>query len=187
MSSPAPGRDALIERLDRVESHLAIGQLPVRYAIAVDARDLDAWVGCFRPDVDMGRHGVGREALRGYIEPLVRGFYRSTHQICGHRIEFIDRDHATGKVYCRAEHEVGERWIVMSICYFDDYVRIDGEWFFSRRREKHWYAADVTERPQAVDFGSWEGAPTPALPAYFPSWANFWQDDPPAAGLTGRP
>ena len=63
---------SLEDRVDRIESHLAIRQLPVRYALAVDARDLDAWVGCFRPDVDMGRRGSGREALRSYIEPLVR-------------------------------------------------------------------------------------------------------------------
>src|SRR2546421_11304177 len=108
--------------LDGIESRLPIGQLPIRYAIAVDSRDLDGWAACFRPDVDMGRRGRGREVLRAHIEPLVRGFYRSIHQICGHRIDFTGPDEATGVVYCRAEHEVGDRWIVMAICYLDDYV-----------------------------------------------------------------
>ena len=182
----SPDRDDLIGRLDRIESQLAIGQLPIRYAIAVDSRNLDAWLACFRPDVDMGRRGRGREALRAYIEPLVRGFYRSIHQICGHRVEFADRDHATGVVYCRAEHEVGDRWIVMAICYLDDYVRVDGEWYLSRRREKHWYAADTTERPQAVGFSGWDGAGEPSLPAGFPSWGPFWNDDPSVSELTDR-
>ena len=139
--------------------------------MAVDARDLDAWVGCFRPDVDMGRHGTGREALRRYIDPMVRRFYRSVHQICGHRIELADPDpaggpdRATGAVYCRAEHEVGEEWIVMAICYFDEYARVDGEWFFSRRRERHWYAADVTRTPQSAGFAGWAGSAKPKLPA----------------------
>ncbi|MEU1189054.1 nuclear transport factor 2 family protein [Streptomyces sp. NPDC005859] len=167
---------SLEERVDRVESQLAIQQLPIRYALAVDGRDLDAWVGCFRPDVDMGRHGSGRHALRRHIEPLLRGFQRSVHQICGHRVEFTGRETATGAVYCRAEHEVGDRWIVMAICYRDDYARVDGEWYFSRRREQHWYAADVTERPQAVGFDGWEGAGEPALPEAFPSWAAFWKE-----------
>ena len=120
---PDPG---LAERIERIEAHLAIQQLAIRYAMAVDARDMEAWVRCFRPDVDMGRHGTGREALRRYIDPMVRRFYRSVHQICGHRIELTTQDTATGAVYCRAEHEAGDEWIVMAICYFDEYARVDG-------------------------------------------------------------
>ena len=177
----------LAERVARIEAHLAIQQLAIRYALAVDARDLDAWVGCFRPDVDMGRHGTGREALRRYIDPMVRRFYRSVHQICGHRIELATEDTAAGAVYCRAEHEVGDEWIVMAICYFDEYARVDGEWFFSRRRERHWYAADVTSTPQAQGFAGWTGSSEPALPGEFASWARFWDRDAGAATLTAAP
>ena len=99
--------------MERIEAHLAIQQLAIRYAMAVDARDMEAWVRCFRPDVDMGRHGTGRDALRRYIDPMVRRFYRSVHQICGHRIELTTKDTATGAVYCRAEHEAGQEWIVI--------------------------------------------------------------------------
>jgi len=45
----------------------------------------------------------GRAALKERIDADVRTFYRSHHQICGHVIDFVDDDHATGKVYCRAE------------------------------------------------------------------------------------
>jgi hypothetical protein len=176
----------LAGRIEAVEARLAIQQLPIRYAMAVDSRDLDAWVNCFRPDVDMGRHGAGREALRRYIEPKVRTFYRSIHLICGHRIDLVSADRATGAVYCRAEHEVDDRWIVMAICYFDEYARIDGEWFFSRRRERHWYATDVTRTPQSAGFAEW-GASSPALPQEFPSWAPFWDGDPRVAGLSSAP
>ena len=72
---------ALLERIDRVESQLAIQQLPPRYALAVDSRDLDAWVDLFIEDVDCGRHGQGREALKRWIDPQLRSFYRSHHQI----------------------------------------------------------------------------------------------------------
>ena len=174
----------LAERVERIEAQLAIQQLAVRYAMAVDARDIEAWIGCFRPDVDMGRHGTGRDALRRYIDPMVRRFYRSVHQICGHRIELAGPDLATGAVYCRAEHEVGSQWIVMAICYFDEYARVGGEWYFSRRRERHWYAADVTQRPQAVGFAGWDGSGEPALPGEFPSWPRFWAGDGNVAALT---
>ena len=72
---------------------------------------------------------------------------------------------------------MGEQWIVMAICYFDEYARVDGEWYFSRRRERHWYAADVTQRPQAVGFTGWEGSGEPVLPAGFGSWARFWDEE----------
>ena len=165
------------DRLARVESLLAIGQLPIRYAMAVDARDIDEWVALFVPDVQVGRESFGRDALRAHIRPLLRTFNRSVHQICGHRIELDVSDvaRATGATYCRAEHEVGDRWIVMAICYFDDYERVDGDWLFRRRRERHWYAADVNEHPQAVGFDSWHSE-APRLPSAFPTWDGFWTE-----------
>jgi hypothetical protein len=163
-------------RLEAIESRLAIGQLPIRYAMAVDGRDVEAWVRLFVPDVRVGRDRFGRDALRDYIEPLLRTFRRSFHQIVGHRVDLdaSDPDRSSGATYCRAEHEVDERWIVMAICYFDDYRRVDGEWLFERRRERHWYAADVNERPQAVGFDSWHDDGPPRLPDAFPTWASFW-------------
>jgi hypothetical protein len=199
LADPQLAGRQLAGRIERIEAHLAIQQLAIRYAMAVDARDLDAWVDCFRPDVDMGRHGTGREALRRYIDPMVRRFYRSVHQICGHRIELANPDpdpdpdpaagpdRATGAVYCRAEHEVGEEWIVMAICYFDEYARVDGEWFFSRRRERHWYAADVTRTPQSAGFAGWAGSSQPKLPAEFASWAPFWDGGARPGTLTKAP
>jgi len=174
--------DALARRIDRVESELAIRQLPARYALAVDARDLDAWVALFVEDVDCGKYGRGREALRRFIDPNVRTFYRSHHQICGQVIDFVDADHATGTVYCRAEHEAGRHWIVMAICYFDSYERRAGHWYFTRRREKHWYSTDILERPTGPNFQRWElwKDRRPELPHAFPSWRAFWQGTDPA-------
>jgi hypothetical protein len=163
-------------RLDAIESRLAIGQLPIRYALAVDSRDIDSWVELFVPDVRVAPGVTGREALKAQISRLVRQFKRSIHQVVGHRIDLDpeDADRATGAVYCRAEHEVGDRWIVMAICYFDTYERVDGDWLFRRRKERHWYAADVLRRPQDVGFADWDLAGVPALPSEFPTWSRFW-------------
>jgi hypothetical protein len=163
-------------RLDRVEAQLAIGQLPIRYAMAVDARDIDAWLECFIPDVQVGRDRFGREALREYIVPVLRRFRSSMHQIVGHRVVVDGSDNATGATYCRAEHEVDDRWVIVDICYFDEYQRVDGEWFFRRRKERHWYAADINEHPQAVGFDSWNAGGPPTLPEAFPTWEKFWQE-----------
>ncbi|BBZ75558.1 polyketide cyclase [Mycolicibacterium anyangense] len=170
-------QDDIVSRLTAIEDRLAIGQLPIRYALAVDGRDIDAWVGLFVPDVDCGRHGRGREALREFITPQVKTFYRSIHLICGHRIELIDDRTARGKTYCRAEHEVGDKWEVMAICYDDRYAKIDGQWFFQRRLEQHWYTADQLSRPQeAQGFVDWHRDVKPALPHAFPTWGSFWSD-----------
>lgn len=183
-----PMTDSIIERLERVEAQFAIGQLAIRYALAVDARDVDAWLDLFVPDVQVGRDRFGRESLRDYIEPALQGFYRSMHQICGHRIEVVDRENARGTVYCRAEHEVRDRWIVLAVCYSDSYRCVGGEWLFVRRKERHWYSADVTERPQDVGFHGWpEGSKPPRLPAELEAWAGFWQRLGGAAEVSGTP
>ncbi len=170
---------ALLERIDRIESRQEIAELPARYAIAVDARDIDGWLALFVEDVDCGRFGRGREALRKFIDPAVRGFYRSVHMICGQTVNFIDKDTAEGTVYCRAEHEDGSKWVVMAIIYFDRYVRRNGEWFFERRKEKHWYSVDALERP-APPFQLWDRYADlkPRLPADFPTWSDFWKASP---------
>lgn len=168
------------QRLSRAEARFEIGQLPIRYALAVDQRDVDAWVSLFVEDVQLGRHGTGRDALRTLIDAQLRWFYRSIHLICGHRIELgpdIGDDGpetATGHVYCRAEHEVDDRWIVMAIRYDDNYRRVGNEWMFERRLEHHWYATDLHERPQDVDFDSWGVGASPALPGREASWSAFW-------------
>ena len=179
--------EPLAERVALIEDRLDIGQLPLRYALAVDERDVEAWVSLFVADIQLGPGGQGREALRRFIIPQLRWFYRSVHQIVGHRVELLGPDRARGQVYCRAEHEVGDRWIVMAIRYDDEYRKVNGEWLFSRRRERHWYAADVTERPQAVDFDSWGTTPGgPALPRGEAPWTTFW-DGHDAAAVTATP
>jgi hypothetical protein len=184
MTDSDAGRQDLLRRIDRIEGQLAIQQLPIRYALAVDGRDLDAWVGLFVEDVNCGRHGRGRAVLRSLIEPQVRTFYRSIHQICGHEIDLIDAETATGKVYCRAEHEARGKWVVMAICYFDEYARRDGRWYFVRRKERHWYSTDVLERPGQPAFQNWDAWPDaqPELPHAFATWKDFWD-----AGDTNLP
>jgi hypothetical protein len=122
------------DRLDRIEALLAIGQLPHRYAFACDSRDFDSLVALYvddvtRPDMD----GVGREALKAFFARLLQGPPAGMHQIVGHQVDLIDADHATGKVYTRAEGPRGERWVAHSIRYDDVYERRDGVWYFTRR------------------------------------------------------
>ncbi|OJZ74358.1 polyketide cyclase [Mycobacterium paraffinicum] len=178
------------DRLDRVESSLAISQLPGKYAMALDARDLDALVALFVDDVDAGAEGRGRDALKRWYDRVLRRFYRSIHLICGHQFDFVDADHAIGAIYCRAEHEDGDGWYVITMRYDDVYERRDGRWCFVKRREHPWYSVDVTERP-GPEFMRW---PTDvrlraAMPQRMPTWRAFWADGDPALPerLSARP
>src|SRR4249920_952072 len=69
--------------LERVEAQLAIGQLPARYALALDSRNLEDLGNLFAADVDCGRWGTGREALKAYYasKHALSGFYRCVHLI----------------------------------------------------------------------------------------------------------
>ena len=116
------------ERLDRLESLAAIQQLAVRYALAVDSRDMDALVGLFVPDVRVSRDEHGRHALKAWYTTTLRGAGTSVHFVANHIVDFDDADHARGIVYCRDEIEIpgDERWAVGMIQYWDRYAQSRG-------------------------------------------------------------
>jgi hypothetical protein len=170
---------ALAARIERIEAQLAIGQLAARYAIAADAKDVDTWVALYVADVEVGHGhgGTGHAALRNWIVGTLQQFGRTMHKLCGHRIDLDDADHARGIVYCHAEHEVGGRWITVAMRYIDRYRREEGEWRFESREPEYWYATDVGERPQEVDWDSWFHR-RPGLPERFDTWVPFWDEAP---------
>lgn len=203
MSDPPAGPDSqdLVVRLEAAEARLAIGQLVARYALALDARDIDTMVGLFVADVDAGGDwGVGRDALKAYFSSpgSLAGFYRSSHQVAGHVIELTGAERARGVVHCRAEHESGSRWGIMVMNYQDDYERHDGRWYFRRRRLQPLYACDIAERPCDGDVSrGWEDPERPAhrrgrparLPAEYPTFGPYFAQFGPAhvAALTDQP
>ena len=201
MSEAVPASEDVLARLEAAEARLAIGQLVARYALALDARDIDAMVGLFVADVDAGGDwGVGRDALKAYFSSpgSLAGFYRSMHLVAGHVVELTGAERARGVVHCRAEHESGARWGVMVMNYQDDYERHDGRWYFRRRRLQPLYACDITERPCDGDVSrGWEDPGLPAyrrgrparLPAEYPTFVPFFAQFDPArvAELSDQP
>jgi hypothetical protein len=115
---------------------------------------------------------------------MVRRFYRSVHQICGHRIELARPDRAAGAVYCRAEHEVGDEWIVTAICYFDEHARVDGEWFLLPAAGAPLVRGRRDPHPAVGRLRRLGGSSQPKLPAEFASWTRFWDGDGRATTLT---
>lgn len=167
----------LLARLDRLESLDAIRQLPAKYALALDMRDMDAMVTLFPDTVRVGKDASGRAALRAYMDGTLRSpFTGTSHHIGGHIIEFDDPDHAHGIVYSKNEHETGDEWVIMQMMYADDYVRADGHWYFQRRLPLYWYATDLNKPPIGDRKMRWPGGDWVEgnFHKLFPSFAEFW-------------
>lgn len=192
--------DEAMERLERVEAQLAIQQLAVRYARAIDARDIDGLAALYSPTCDYTRFGfsdkLGPQGVKAMFDSdgILTNFYRSMHQLCGHVIELDDRDHAHGTVYCRVEHEDGDDWIIQLMVYSDRYRRVDGTWLFEERQMAYLHTGDPRYTPQEVAFNSWPSWPNsdamfaPALPQQWPTWRGFWERHPQfVARRTSRP
>lgn len=169
----------LEERLDRMESLAEIQQLPHRYGVAIDSRDMDMMVELFVPDVKVGKDETGRGALKRWYTKTMSASKSSCHFIGNHTVDFDDVDHAHGIVYCHdeLEHpEVGE-WVQGMLQYWDTYRRVDGEWYFERRKFHRLYIVDWLTRPShaAGNETGRNALRSYQLPEAYPSWAAFWE------------
>lgn len=170
-------------RLKKVEAQLAIQQLAARYARAIDSRDMGDLGDLFAPAANFGEFGKGADGARAFFrsESVLRGFYRSFHQVVGHVITHIESTSARGTVYCRAEHEDGDNWVVILMVYFDRYIRHEGRWYFLGRRPRYLSVSDHRDTPRNAHFSTWPGRESrfhAELPQSDESWRNFWSDFP---------
>ena len=176
----------LLARIERLESLDEIRQLPAKYSLSLDMRDMDAHVNLFAPDIRVSRDKVGRAHLKRWLDDTLRlQFTGTSHHIGNHIIEFDDPDHAHGVVYSKNEHETPcadghSEWVIMQMLYWDNYERIDGRWYFRRRLPCYWYATDINKPPVGDDKMRWPDR-EPYAGAYhelWPSWQAFWANPP---------
>ena len=162
--------------LERLVACEQIRQLAHRYALATDSRDLDALVDLFVADVQVGREGRGRDALRADFERQLSGVGVTILFVGNHVIDFDDDDHARGVVYCKGEIQQGARWIHQAIQYQDRYERRDARWLFVRRRHLLWYGAEQAGSPLDQPPANWPASATGrgTLPESWETWRRFW-------------
>jgi hypothetical protein len=164
------------DRLDRLESLAEIQQLPQRYALAVDSRDMDALADLFAPDVRVSRNEAGRDALKAWFTRVLQVPRTSVHFVGNHIVDFDDADHAHGIVYCHDELErpASGEWEMGKLQYWDQYVRVEGEWCFARRKFHRWYIVDALDRPaHGAGVGS-DPLTAIQLPEAFATWTSYW-------------
>jgi hypothetical protein len=170
-----------VSPLDALLARDRIHQLAVRYALAVDGKDLDGIAALFLEDADNGRYGAGRDGVKAFYDQALRKFHCSMHLVANHVIDFDDDDHASGVVYCLAQHHVLDpaHWFDEALAYWDSYERVGDDWFFRRRRVKSWYrqhfgdADHGTERIESTpsDEGAKRGT---QMPEAFAAFGSFW-------------
>ncbi|GJM39338.1 MAG: hypothetical protein DHS20C19_27050 [Acidimicrobiales bacterium] len=167
--------------LDRVIATEEIRRLAYRYSDALDRRDIDALSALYRPDARFGAHGEGPDAARAFFDESLREIGIAVVLVANHLVEFEDADNATGSVWAHGfidDHDEG--FIQQLIKYDDRYVRVGGEWRFTRRRHFLWLgwrhgdtaplaqpAADWPERQVGVG----------SMPYGEASWQAFWSTD----------
>lgn len=168
----------LEERLDRMEALDQIRQLPARYALAVDTRNLDDLAALFVEDVRVGRDEYGREAIKKWYGRSLERFGTSIHFVGNHVIDFVSADEAAGVVTCHDELEKGAEWQSGKIQYWDTYVRRDRTWYFKRRKLQRWYLVDALERPSHNGGVNTDphSLTVGQLPDVWPSWERFWSE-----------
>ena len=156
-------------------AHEQIRALASRYAVAVDARDIEALVALFVDDVRVGRHRTGRDALAESFRASLGAIGPSMLHVTSQVVDLVDDDHATGSVYCLADVEEDGRMIRQAILYRDTYERRAGRWYFVRRIHELFYGVPLEENPLDQAPADWPerswGRGT--VPESWPSWGRF--------------
>ena len=74
--------ESLLERIDRLESLDEIRQLPAKYSLSLDMRDMDAHVNLFAEDIRVSREKTGRKHLKAWLDDTLRlQFTGTSHHI----------------------------------------------------------------------------------------------------------
>jgi ketosteroid isomerase-like protein len=167
-----------MDDLARLVAIEEIRRLAHAYALAIDSRDIDALVDLFVDDVQVGRDRRGRDALREDFTRQLREVGVTILFVGNHLIDFDDEQSARGIVYCKAEVQLGDRWVHQAIQYRDTYARRDARWRFVRRRHLLWYGSDVGANPLGLPPARWPEHQTGlgTLPESWETWQRFWKE-----------
>lgn len=167
---------------DQLSSHEEIRRLALRYALAIDRRDLDLLVSLYVEDVWVGKAGTGRDVLRKDFGDGLERIGVSMLFVGNHLIELDpdEPDKATGTVYCRARIQAtpgSPDMVEHAIQYSDWYERRDGTWYFARRKHELFWGVVLAEQPLCQPDANWPehqvGIGT--IPYRHETWQQFWE------------
>ena len=161
-----------------------IKNLPLRYALCIDTRDLDGFADLWAErEEPAGFPDMDRFTFAGGVDRFFRSSTASVHLVANHLVSFQDDAHATGQVYCWAQTDRTSAWIGQMVLYQDRYVRgADATWRFDTRRHLLWWGLPAPVHPREQPPMDWphgdvHGAGSfgrGSLPEGFDTYRAFW-------------
>lgn len=149
MAEPTgPFTDGLVHPPERMADVMAIQDLAIAYAHAVDDLDWARWEALFLPDAHIdytsagGIDGTPAE-LAAWMPGALSVFEFCLHTTSTHEIRFTGADAAAGRVHVFNRN--GVRWegraeiVDVGAVYEDTYRRVDGGWRIASRVEHTTY------------------------------------------------
>jgi hypothetical protein len=82
-------------------------------------------------------------------------FGASLLHVTTHWIDFVDADHARGRVLCIVQFMFHGTLVDQTVLYEDDYVRRDASWLFVRRGHRLWFGAERSPDPLTQPDANW--------------------------------
>lgn len=162
-----------IERLLALEE---IRSLPLRYAVAIERRDVEAMVSLFASTARFGSWGAGQAGCRALMSATMGDTVLAVVLVANHLVELEDDDVAHGEVWARCyAQDQGGPFVEQLIRYDDTYVREAGRWLFQHRKHRLWFGASALASPLEQDAANWPSSQVgvgdiPLADPVFASW-----------------
>jgi uncharacterized protein (TIGR02246 family) len=140
MDHPEAARDALAQRVQRLEDLVAIHQLFVDYGRYLDAGDIEAYASLFAEDGEVLLGPIGRAKGRAAIQELMNktlaGRQGSSYHIISSPRVALDGDHATSTVMWSVIARTPDGGVAVTMVgHHDDVLRREPDgWRFVRRK-----------------------------------------------------
>lgn len=138
--------EALLKRVDELESRSVLRDLVSDYCIGFDGFDWDRFIAIWHEDAvwEIGPpFGTfhGHAGIRSAVYDILYPFWRETHHLTTNlRIEFQDADHATGSCDVDCMGASKENIVQMvGATYIDAFERRNGVWKIAKRTVKMHY------------------------------------------------
>ncbi len=141
--------------LERLLALDEIRRLPLRYAKAIEQRDVDAMVRLFASDARFGEYGTGPDGVRRLMTETMSDNLVAVILVTNHLVELDADDAAHGEVWALCAAQSGDDYVEQLLRYEDRYRREDGEWRFLHRRHRLWFGARRSPSPFEQPAADW--------------------------------